>query len=72
MRDAAGKQQGQIMESLEWQAEDLVLLPRPLKHYSQLRFYSLRRNHQSCRSQAERRLPFTVFVISFPLVEDLS
>lgn len=72
MRDAAGKQQGQIMESLECQAEDSVLLPWPMKHYSQLQFCSLHRNHQSCHSQAERLLPFTVFIISFSLVEDLS
>lgn len=71
MRDAAGKQQGQIMDSLEWQAEDVVLLPWPLKQYSQLQFCPRHRNHQSGRSQAECVLAFTVFVISFPLVEDL-
>lgn len=72
MRDAAGKQQGQIMESLEWQAEDVVLLPWPLKHYSQLPLCSLHRSHQRGHSQAECLLAFRVFVISFPLVEDLS
>lgn len=65
-------QQGQIMESLECQAEDLVLIPRPWKHYRQLQFCSLHTNHQSCHSQAERLLSFTVFVISFPVVGDLS
>lgn len=68
MRDAAG----QIMESLECQAEDLVLIPRPQKHYCQLQFCPLHTNHQSCHSQAERLLSFTAFVISFPLVGDLS
>lgn len=60
------------MESLKCQAEDFGSYPMAIETLSPAPILLSAHKPSEWRSQVERLLSFTVFVVSFPFVEDLS